>query len=572
MAPEKTVEKTVITVDQALPVRMNTAELSLAVLCVISVVCAQESDQCPTWFRPTPSGCECGSEVGGLIECDQHTNSVAIRLGFSMIYDNSRDEAVFGFNNFAQYSNVTNRFFVPLPSDPLQLNNYTCRQYNRKGLLCGKCVEGYGPAVYYFTFHCTDCSQLSTMSAIALFLLLYLLPITVLFLLIITFRLNVTGGPMLGYVLFCNTHVMIMWSQQSLYYSIRNSLSPFLQVLFDISNTFSEVWSLQLFRFTVKPFCISENLEYIHVILLQYISALYPLVLILITFTCIHLHAHDFQPIVLLWKPFHKYFVKLRRDWSASDSIIHTFASFMLLSFASVIYVSFGLVRSTEVINKNGTSIQTVLVNAPFTNIFSLQHVPYLLTGLVLLFSLGVCPALLLCLYPTRPFKRLTLCCRYRYRIWINIFTDSFQGCYREGPFRTSFYKMIPSAYMFFLIGIISSVIPPRLFPFKNMMLYLSPLFLCQPVLFAYLKPCKSQLMNVSLTFHTALVSMLIILVLQFGVVGTNSHLLAAFFSLLVFLPHAIFIIFILYCVLRQSHLLKTCYNNRVVPLINFLQ
>ena len=91
-----------------LPVKMYTVGQSVAVLCVISVVCAQENGQCPTWFRSTLSGCECGSKVGGLIECDQHTNSVAIQLGYSMTHDNS---TVFGFNNFAQYSNVT--------SDPL---------------------------------------------------------------------------------------------------------------------------------------------------------------------------------------------------------------------------------------------------------------------------------------------------------------------------------------------------------------------------------------------------------------------------------------------------------------------
>ena len=143
-----------------LPVKMYTVGQSVAVLCVISIVYAQDNGQCPTWFRSTSSGCECGSKVGGLIECDQYTNSVAIRLGYSMTYDNS---TVFGFNNFAQYSNVTNGFFVPLLSDPLLLSSYSCTEYNRTGLLCGKCVEGYGPAVYYFTFHCTDCSQFSTL-------------------------------------------------------------------------------------------------------------------------------------------------------------------------------------------------------------------------------------------------------------------------------------------------------------------------------------------------------------------------------------------------------------------------
>ena len=147
--------------------------------------------------------------------------------------------------------------------------------------------------------------------------------------------------------------------------------------------------------------------------------------------------------------------------------------------------------QSTEVINMNVTSIQTVLVTTPYIKSFSLQQIPYLLTGVVLLFSLRVCPALLLCLYPTRPFKRLTLCCRYRYRIWINIFADSFQGCYREGPFGTLFYKGIPSAYMFLLIGIFSlDTTPPRLLSFKRRIMYLFPLFMCQPLLFACLKPC----------------------------------------------------------------------------------
>ena len=460
-------------------------------------------------------------------------------------------------------------FFVPLPSDPLQLNNYTCTQYNQKGLLCAKCVEGYGPAVHYFTFHCTDCSQLSTMSATALYLVLYLLPITVLFVLVITFRLNLIGGPMLGYLVFCITHIVTIVSQQGLYYSIKNMLSPFLQVVFDISNTLSAFWVLQFFQFAIKPFCISEELEYIHVILFHYLSALYPLLLILMTYLCIHLHAQGFRPIVLLWKPFCKCFVKLRRNWSASDSIIHAFASFMFLSFASVIFVSFNLVFYTEVINVNGTITKYVLTNAPYIELFSLQHVSYLLTGLVFLFSLGVCLALLLCLYPSRPFKGLTLCCRYRgYRIWINIYADSFQGCYRVGPFGTSFYKMIPSVYMLLLIGVFSSGIPGQILIFQRHALYVFPLFVCQLVLFAYLKPCTSQLTNASLTFHTALVILLIVLLLGVMILGTNIHLLAVLITLLMFLPHAIFIFCILYynyALLSENTLLQKCH-----PVHNF--
>ena len=241
----------------------------------------------------------------------------------------------------------------------------------------------------------------------------------------------------------------------------------------------------------------------------------------------------------------------------------------MFLSFASVIFVSFNLAFYTEVINVNGTLTKYVLTNAPYIEVLSLQHIPYLLTGLVFLFSLGTCPALLLCLYPTRPFKRLTLCCRYRYRIWINIYADSFQGCYRVGPFGTSFYKMIPSVYMFLLIGVFSSGIPHHIHIFQRHALYVFPLFVCQLVLFAYLKPCTSQLMNVSLTFHTALAILLIVLLLGFMILGTNIHLLAVLITILMFLPHANFIFHILYYML---YFLKTHYYKSVTQFITLPQ
>ena len=75
-----------------------------------------------------------------------------------------------GFCPLRHIENNTDRMYSELPSDPNLLNDTMCGPYNRKGLLCGRCIDGYGPAVYSFNKKCADCSQISTGSAISLYL------------------------------------------------------------------------------------------------------------------------------------------------------------------------------------------------------------------------------------------------------------------------------------------------------------------------------------------------------------------------------------------------------------------
>ena len=70
-----------------------------------------------------------------------------------------------------------------------------CGPYNRKGLLCGECIDGYGPAVFSPYIKCENCSKLSTGFAVSLYLLLELTPITLLFVCVVVFRLSITAGP-----------------------------------------------------------------------------------------------------------------------------------------------------------------------------------------------------------------------------------------------------------------------------------------------------------------------------------------------------------------------------------------
>ena len=47
--------------------------------------------------------------------------------------------------------------FIKVPRDREKINDVICGEINRTGPLCSKCVEGLGPAVYYYGMPCVPC-------------------------------------------------------------------------------------------------------------------------------------------------------------------------------------------------------------------------------------------------------------------------------------------------------------------------------------------------------------------------------------------------------------------------------
>ena len=166
---------------------------------------------------------------------------------------------------FSQKGKRIDRMHSELPCDPDKLNDMMCGPYNRKGLLCGRCIDGYGPPVYSYDLKCADCSKLSTGYAVTLYLF---------FICVVIFRLNITSGPLLGYVLFCQ-----------IFKYMESHVSTFLKFLLHTSVTLSEVWNMKPI---IPPFCINEKLTGIHIKVLALVRITHPVV-----YTCHHyLHSH----------------------------------------------------------------------------------------------------------------------------------------------------------------------------------------------------------------------------------------------------------------------------------------
>lgn len=335
------------------------------------------------------------------------------------------------------------------------------------------------------------------------------------------------------------------------YQTLLNELKEF-HVILKISLYISSIWDLDFQQLTgiIHSFCISHKLWDCDVLLLNFISVLFPLCLMVLTYTLIELHARDFRIVVCCWKPFHSCCVRVRRNWSAFDSIIHAYASLLLLSFATLNYNAFELLRSTNVYSANRVEKENVLINHPDIHVFTRKYVYYCVVVLLLLFLLGVCPSVLLLLYPIQLFRRnLQRFLSQRWLIRLNIFVETFLGSFKDGCNGSHNFRIIPglvACLVLFLnvLGCLAHVVQYNVY----LILTFVACFALFAVLCAYACPCKSSLINLSLTFHFMWIAALgFLMTLWWQDLDMDSTVLASLFAICVPFPHTLMFMWVLY-------------------------
>ena len=109
-----------------------------------------------------------------------------------------------------------------LPQSPYNLSYDECELNNREGMFCGRCRDGFAPSLCISRGKCVNCSHcLQNPASFFLFLASEVFPLTVFYLILMKLRLNIVSGPMLGYVMFCQTHInSVILIQSVMYFQI----------------------------------------------------------------------------------------------------------------------------------------------------------------------------------------------------------------------------------------------------------------------------------------------------------------------------------------------------------------
>ena len=162
--------------------------------------------------------------------------------------------------------------------------------------------------------------------------------------------------------------------------------------------------------------------------------SVYPLLLILVSYSLIKLYDDNIWCIVLIWKPFCFFFRLFRESWDIRTSVIDSFASFFLLSFVRLLSVSIDLMLATNVYELHSNESQYRLYYAGNIEFLHGDHIPFAILSMTLSIPFIVIPTLILILYPflNQCFQKCISCCRVQLHC-LRAFVDSFQGCYKDG-------------------------------------------------------------------------------------------------------------------------------------------
>ena len=382
---------------------------------------------CPTWYTCDDQGqCKCSEDHTDAVICDSQNFHSAVLDCNCVTYDIQTKSTFVGS---CYYNCVNNKTSVHswLPENPEALiNGSICTYFHRTGLLCGDCQEGLSPLVLSYNLSCVRCPE--SHKNWWKFLLVAFVPQTLFYFVVLLFNINVTSTRLHGVVWYSqalSTPVLARLIMPVLSLSEPALLTP-TKVIF----IFYSFWNLDILRSVLPDICL--NVTTIQALALDYLVAIYPFLLILISYFIIELHDRKFVCVVTAWKPFHKLLTIIHMSYDIRTSVIDSFATFFLLAHVKVLSVTTDLLMPTWIDQLGSNSSTMGVYYSPSVHYFGDEHLPYAILALVILTLFAVIPILVFLLYPFQLFQKLLSLFPFNWH-FLQAFVDSFQGCYKDG-------------------------------------------------------------------------------------------------------------------------------------------
>ena len=408
---------------------------------IFAVSLTGSTGTCPVWMltKGNTSQCQCGDSLNHIVSCegdaDHHT--LSLLPCYCMTYSEVANTTVVGSclarcesGEIVHTSNIT------------ELNKEQCGYFNREGQHCGQCTPKHGPPVYSYTFPCVRCNASDLASNIVKYLVVAYLPLTAFFVAVMLFKVSVTSDYAIVMVLICQVitaPITVQILTTSRYYDTYPVMKIGLSSI--------GIWNLDFFRSAYTPFCIHPKMDFIHVLVLDYLVGVYPLFLIFLTYIAVTLH--DRYPLVVkMWRPVYRALMCIRQEWNIRGSLIQAFASFFILSYVKILNVSLDILTPVSLQTLEGNELPLYVYSDGDLLYFGREHLPYAILALAMLTVFNLFPLLLLCLYPCRCFRNSLSVCHINNHTLFT-YMDAFQGCYRHSPRDCRYFAAI---YLIFRI------------------------------------------------------------------------------------------------------------------------
>ena len=244
--------------------------------------CSNNSE-CPTWYICNSSNtCQCGDDHDQTIVCDEEALSSAVLDCYCVTYDKHRRSTYLGLCFYNCNNRDTRAVHEELPANPEMLS--VCEDFNRAGVLCGDCKEGYSPFVLSYNLSCVRCPD--GHKNWWKFILVGFVPLTFFYLFVVMFNINVTTSRLHGVVWFSQALAMPALVR-IIIHGLHNEQPHFIKVV-KVFMLFYSFWNLDILRSVLPDICL--NVTTLQASSLEYLVAFYPFLLIFISHVIVKLH------------------------------------------------------------------------------------------------------------------------------------------------------------------------------------------------------------------------------------------------------------------------------------------
>ena len=402
----------------------------------------------PGLVNKTPNAtCQCSNSnkyYRGQVQCSEDDDGYEVNVRNGFWIGNTSDANLTLFVGECFYycrADHTGNFYPLQNISIADLNSYVCGVNHRRDVLCGRCIEGYGPAVNIWDFTCVACNDSDIARQTVKYFFTTYVPLFFLFLAIIVFKVRLTTGPN-AFILYAQMISSAFDVSAGVGTSLNDTFSKReIQWMVDAYYFVYGIFNLEFFSYLLNPYCLTQSFNNLDILQLQYGVALFPFLMIIAVFLFLKLNESGFfsrckQRFQSQTTNTPEGEGRVRSGWRFTDNLLHAFVAFTLLSYTKFGISSTFILRIGTLYNENGKHVETRAYYAGQYRIHQKEYVHgYALPAKIILTIFVALPPLLL-LGPLQWFNRLvvprvSLLRRYWPSVKVNIVLDAFQGCYK---------------------------------------------------------------------------------------------------------------------------------------------
>ena len=453
--------------------------------------------------------CICAaSGVQGLLECKQDTFQAVLEKEHWAGYLQSDSTTLHSCNGLKLFTAPCPPGYcspsvqlLPQNQSKELLEHLLCAPNNRKGVLCGECMEGHSMPANLNGLNpvCTKCDGALSRAGILVWIVSEWIPMLILLAIMLVFNVDLISGRLNSFLLFAQ-----LLSISNIRGEVDIGIWGYTWFV-KINRFLYGIWNLEFFGILMPPYCFTPtaNISTLQMLLLNYSIGLFPLTVTIVLvvldrsaekWICCH-------PVDRCLRRLRKWKTKVSKEMSYNRAL----ADFVILGFTRFMVTSAFILVKQNITAYDGVTESRVWWQGS-THYGSADHIGSLIPAIIIVLIFVLLPSFILIALPLFPqiVGRLifysTIKCVKKFQFiptfcsnvytdrWVYHFVNVLQGCYKDR------FRCFASFFLFYRIIQLSAVIfTPRAEDALFIQLLAALIFL---LLIAACQPYKKKTLN----------------------------------------------------------------------------